>query len=291
MERNLKISIVTPNFNGEKYLEETILSVISQNYPNIEYIIIDGGSTDGSIDIIKKYEKYISFWISEPDTGLYHALQKGFEKSTGDIMGWINSDDILHPGALAIITELFDTYKEIHWLTGSQTLIDEKSRTTNAFSVQRWSKFDFYLGNYKWIQQESTYWRRDLWEKAGKKLAIQLKYAGDFELWLRFFRYEKLYSTNALIGGFRQRKGQISDVNYVKYIDEINQCRKKEILNNKDKTKVFFLVSMFSFLRILKLLRIFNHQLFDRLIKERFFEYPDKIIFNKVIQKFELKKE
>ena len=98
-----KITIVTPNFNQAGFLEETILSVIGQNYPDLEYIIVDGGSTDGSIDIIKKYEKQLAYWVTEPDKGLYHALQKGFERSTGEVMGWINSDDKLHPGSLSVI--------------------------------------------------------------------------------------------------------------------------------------------------------------------------------------------
>ncbi len=91
-----KISIVTPSYNQGQYLEQTILSVIGQNYPNLEYIIIDGGSTDNSIEIIKKYERYLAYWVSEKDKGHYHAVQKGFDKSTGEIMSWLNSDDILH---------------------------------------------------------------------------------------------------------------------------------------------------------------------------------------------------
>ena len=89
-----KISIVTPSFNHAQFLEETILSVISQNYPDLEYIIIDGGSTDGSVEIIKKYEQYLTYWISEPDNGQSDALNKGFTRATGDIYGWLNSDDL-----------------------------------------------------------------------------------------------------------------------------------------------------------------------------------------------------
>lgn len=90
-----RISIVTPNYNKKEFLEKTILSVLSQGYPNLEYIVIDGGSTDGSVEIIKKYEKDLAFWMSEPDEGMYHVIKKGFEHSTGEIMAWINSDDII----------------------------------------------------------------------------------------------------------------------------------------------------------------------------------------------------
>ena len=91
-----KITIVTPSFNQGQYLEETILSVINQNYPNLEYIIIDGGSSDNSVEIIKKYEKHLAYWVSESDEGVCYAIQKGFQKSTGDLMAWINSDDMFH---------------------------------------------------------------------------------------------------------------------------------------------------------------------------------------------------
>ena|ERR1035437_1146809 len=172
-----KISIVTPNFNGAKYLEETILSVFEQNYPNLEYIIIDGGSTDGSLEIIKKYDKKLLLWLSEPDNGMYHAIQKGFDRSTGEIMAWINSDDKYHPGSLSIVSEIFEKYPEVNWLTGSITHFDVYGRTIRVFQPQRWSKYDYYTGNYGWIQQESTFWRRGLWEKSGGKLNLDVKYA------------------------------------------------------------------------------------------------------------------
>ncbi len=105
-----KISIVTPNLNQGKFLEETILSVLDQKYPNLEYIIIDGGSTDNSIDIIKKYEKNLFYWTSEKDNGMYEAIQKGFEKATGDIMAWINSDDLYHRNVFFVVAEIFSNF-------------------------------------------------------------------------------------------------------------------------------------------------------------------------------------
>ena len=124
-----KITIVTPNYNCEKYLEKTILSVINQNYPNLEYIIIDGGSNDSSIEIIKKYENYLTYWISEPDNGMYEAIQKGFDKSTGEIMAWINSDDMYHKNSFFTVADIFSNFKQVSWLTGANTNYDEFDRT------------------------------------------------------------------------------------------------------------------------------------------------------------------
>ena len=102
-----RISIVTPSFNQGKYIEQTIQSVLSQNYPNLEYIIIDGGSTDGTVEIIKKYEQQLTYWISEPDKGQTDAINKGFAKCTGEIFNWINSDDYYSPNSLHIVAEVF----------------------------------------------------------------------------------------------------------------------------------------------------------------------------------------
>lgn len=218
-----KISIITPNYNGDKFLEKTILSVLLQNYPNLEYIIIDGGSTDQSIEIIKKYESQITFWVSEKDNGIYDALQKGFAKSTGEIMGWINSDDMFHPKSFFTLAEIFNNHPTIEWVHGIATVFDDKDRTVYMRSALS-NPYSLYIKDYKkdgiFIQQESTLWRRSLWIKAGSNISQQYSLAADFELWIRFFRYAKLYTTSALIGGFRIREGQLSRTHYEKYISE-----------------------------------------------------------------------
>ena len=199
-----KISIVTPSYNQNHFLERTIESILSQNYPNLEYIIIDGGSTDGSVDTIKKYEDQLSYWISESDKGLYDAINKGFKQSTGDIMGWLNSDDTLHKNALYNLAEIF-SLKGINWIQGKPSFIDEEDRIVMVADKKKWCKYDFWLGNNGWIQQESTYWSRKLWEQSGAYINTSYKLAGDFELWDRFFTHEELYSLDCLIGAFRTR--------------------------------------------------------------------------------------
>lgn len=111
------ISIITPVYNSVGYIRETIESVIHQTYKNIQYIIIDGGSTDGTIDIIKEYRESIDYWISEPDKGMYDALVKGLSRAKGDIIGYINAGDYYHKCAFSVITKIFSAYPDVRWLT------------------------------------------------------------------------------------------------------------------------------------------------------------------------------
>ena len=251
-----KISIVTPNLNCAQFLEETILSVLRQDYPNLQYIIVDGGSTDGSIDIIKKYDDQLSFWISEPDKGMYDAIQKGFEKCTGELMAWINSDDMYHLNAFFSVAEIFSTYQEVNWLVGASTNYDETGKIVDVGHSRQYTKFDFYNYDFKWIVQESVFWRRSLWEKAGSSLNVNLKYAGDFDLWVRFFQHERLFVTNALIGGFRLRRAnQLSLEHGEEYLYEAKMLIEQTQLSANDKKvlqKYQKLLKIESFLKHLK---------------------------------------
>jgi glycosyltransferase involved in cell wall biosynthesis len=292
-----KISIVTPNFNGGAYLEETIQSVLSQNYPNLEYIIIDGGSTDDSVAIIEKYEKQLSYWVSEPDNGLYDAVQKGFDKSTGEIMAWINSDDLYHPKAFFTVAEIFSNFKNVNWLMGIPSTFDEMGRTVSVSPLKRWNKLDYYLGNFEWIQQESVFWRRSLWTKSGSKVESTMKYAADLELWLRFFRSEKLYVTQALLGGFRQRsEGQLS-MNFLhEYMEEARAKIKEEIEILIPKEEKDLLISIKKYNVVMDkmpyafLKRILTKVFFTGIIKKKQseFSYPPMIYFDRVKQEFQI---
>lgn len=257
-KRYPKISIITPVFNQEDYIESTIKSVLNQNYPNLEYIIIDGGSTDRTLEIIEKYKVSICNVVSEPDSGMYDALNKGFKLATGEIMSWINSDDILLENALLNIAKIFNDLPHVYWIQGLHNFIDLNgnvidTRQPKVFSFSRILSHDF-----KWIQQESTFWRRSLWEKAGAYINIKYKLAGDFELWFRYFQHEKLYNVNLPIGGWRKREGQLSNEHMEDYLKEVRttiNSYKKTKEQAKRQKKVAFLNKL---IKVAKKLKISN---------------------------------
>ena len=200
------ISIVTPSYNQAKYLEECIESVLSQGYPNLEYVIMDGGSSDGSVEIIKKYEKYLTYWQSQPDGGQYRAITGGFRHTTGEIMAWINSDDKYHPLAFAKVASVFFDNPEVLWLTGRKSFWDAAGNLSKVGQkLGVFTRQKFLAGNFDkpYIQQESTFWHRSLWDTAGGTMAPDARLAGDLELWLRFFRHAPLHTVDTLLGGYR----------------------------------------------------------------------------------------
>ncbi len=179
-----KISIVTPSYNQGKYLEKTILSVIEQGYPNLEYIIIDGGSTDESVEIIRKYEQHLAYWVSEPDRGQSHGINKGFERATGEIFGWLNSDDWYHPGALKTVGETFAANPDAGAVVGAGDMVYEETGNIvliEAFPVTIESLCRSVLGQY--FMQPSCFFTKMAWAQAGP-LDESLHLAMDTDLWL-----------------------------------------------------------------------------------------------------------
>lgn len=224
-----KISIVTPCLNQVAYIEKTLQSIHSQDYPNLEHIVMDGGSSDGSLEVIKRYSDRLS-WVSEPDDGQYQAIAEGFERTSGDIMAWLNSDDIYLPGALRVVGEIFRDMPDVEWITTRfPVAIDGNGAIFNIGCFSGFSRQHFLHGDYLpscgweamgFIQQESTFWRRNLWERAGAMFMDGLKYAGDFELWCRFFQHAQLYGVDVPISCFRRHENQKTSVAGQKYLDE-----------------------------------------------------------------------
>ncbi len=181
-----KISVITPSFNQAEFLEATIRSVLLQGYPNLEYVVLDGGSSDGSVDIIKKYSPWLSHWESRPDHGQSDAINRGLRATTGEIQCWLNSDDYFAPGTLAHVARCFCDAPETLWLIGSATLLDHQgaqtirpARVLTESELVRWTRSN-------WFCQQATFWRKSFIERTGF-LDESLHYVMDWELWLRFY--------------------------------------------------------------------------------------------------------
>ena len=226
------ISVVTPSYNQKEYLEECIDSILSQNYPHLEYAIMDGGSTDGSVEIIKKYEKHLKFWKSAKDNGQYSAINEGFSHTSGEVMTWLNSDDLLYPRTLHLVGSVFARRTEVNWLTGRPSIVSQQKMSMLDF--RRWTRKELFTENNGFIQQEGTFWRRKLWEQAGNKISENYQYASDFELWARFFRYDRLYSLVNLNAGFRKHEAQKTEHYLEAYKKESAEIIKSEMKTGRE---------------------------------------------------------
>jgi glycosyltransferase involved in cell wall biosynthesis len=208
----MKFSIVTPSFNQARFLDAAMTSVLSQP-GELEYIAMDGGSTDGSVSIIERHATRLAHWQSEKDGGQYDAITRGFARATGDVMAWLNSDDMYVPSVFATVAAIFAQFPEVQWLTTTaQIRWDADGRIARILNVPGYSREGYFAGEHLpagrhfslgWIQQESTFWRRSLWEKAGAQIGAGYPLAGDFELWARFFKHAELYAVEVPLGGFR----------------------------------------------------------------------------------------
>lgn len=177
------VTIVTPSYNQAPYLEETIKSVLSQTYNKIEYIIIDGGSEDGSLDVIRKYADYLAHWVSEKDRGQTEAINKGFDLARGEILAWINSDDTLLPNAVEEAVQFLQANQEIGLVYGDANYIDEKSRVIGKFPASQTDLKRLRRG-YVHIPQQASFFRKTLWDQVGP-LDPEFFFAMDYDLWVR----------------------------------------------------------------------------------------------------------
>jgi len=178
-----RVSIITPSFNQAQYLERTIQSTLNQEYENLEYIIVDGGSQDGSLDIIRKYEKSLAAWISEPDLGQADAINKGFDLSTGEILAWLNSDDEYRPGAISQAVAFLESHSEIGMVYANAYYINERGEIIAEYPAAPTDYRGLKRGRNT-IPQQTTFFRSVLWRMVGP-LDPSFYYAMDYDLWVR----------------------------------------------------------------------------------------------------------
>lgn len=203
-----RISLVVHSFNRAAYLDYALDSIVRQNYPNLELIVIDDNSEDESWEVIERYADAISYKekLSGHRTSPVHALNVGFSHATGEIMGWLNNKNTHMPGSLFTLGEVFSTLPEVEWLTAIGLLINRDGLITQVSPVRK-DLFESLLQLRHWnIQQESTFWRRGLWERTGGKLdEEEYPWAFDVALWnTKFFHHARLYHLNTVIGAYRK---------------------------------------------------------------------------------------
>ncbi len=234
-----KISIVTPSFKQADFIERTLNSVFDQKYPNLEYYVQDGGSEDGTKEILEKYSDRLTGWESTPDKGQTNAINLGFAKTTGEIMAWLNSDDIILPGTLAYVADYFNRHPEVDVVYGNRLQID-----INDQHIGRWimpEHEDEVLSWADFIPQETLYWRRSIWEKAGGEVDESFRFAMDWDFLVRLrdsgARFARL---PRFMGGFRihpdqKTSAQMSDIG----AKEMNRIRERLLGRTPSEKEIF----------------------------------------------------
>tara|TARA_B100000989_G_scaffold87695_1_gene63229 strand:+ start:26727 stop:27506 length:780 start_codon:yes stop_codon:yes gene_type:complete len=247
------ITIVTPNYNGEKYLLETLKSVFNQSNKNYEYIIVDGKSSDNSIKILRKNKKKISKLIIERDNGLYDAVEKGIRMAKGEVIIWINSDDILHPNAVENVTKVFKSDPNLKWVTGVNGYIKYGIKFRGIPYV--YPNFIFTKGYARhdiwgYLQQESVAFKKSLFIKAGG-FGLKPTIAGDYKLWIKFSKLANLNTFNINIGYFRS------------WPEQDSKKRKYEYQKNSN---IYFFFLSFRYMRLIISLILFPYIFFKTAI-------------------------
>jgi glycosyltransferase involved in cell wall biosynthesis len=203
-----KISVISPSYNQAQYLETTIKSVLDQAYPNLEYIVIDGGSSDGSADIIRKYAGRLAHWVSEKDRGQSHAINKGFARSTGDILCWLNSDDFFEPGTLQYVADFFTNHPDVDVLCGGIHTVDPTGAITGSAPASYTGPAGLasYWHGYN-MHQASIFWRRKVYEAIGP-LNENLHLTMDFDYWLRMAGAFQIQSVDRILSRITMHPAQ-----------------------------------------------------------------------------------
>jgi hypothetical protein len=228
-QKNLpKISVVTPSFNKAKFLEECITSVLDQDYTNLEYFIFDGGSTDGSVDIIKKYEKYVTLWVSEPDEGQSDAINKGFRRATGELVAWINADDFFLPDAFTVVAEAYRSNPAASFYFGDGLRVDESGREISTFFPDGRVLFNrtALVFGLNYILQPSAFINRAHLVTINF-LDTGLHYVMDADLWIRLSRVASPMPISACLAASREYGATKTATGSFPRIEELRQTVEK----------------------------------------------------------------
>jgi glycosyltransferase involved in cell wall biosynthesis len=228
-----RISVVTAVRNGMPWIQDTVHSVLAQRVANLEYIVLDGASTDGTAEWLASRRDRFAYYHSRPDAGQYAAIAEGLSRTSGDVMGWINGDDMLMPWALQVVEAIFAAYPDVQWVSGQPAFLNAASECIaimpiaasypRRYIANGW----FRQGLLGYLMQETMFWRRSLWEKVGG-LDLQWDLAADFDLWMRFAEKAELTSVAAPLGAFRLRGDQNRSRQGTGYHDEVaRRCREK----------------------------------------------------------------
>jgi glycosyltransferase involved in cell wall biosynthesis len=212
------ITVVTPSFNQAAYLERTICSVLNQGYPNLEYIIVDGGSNDGSVDIIKKYADRLAYWISEPDSGQTDAINKGLLRASGEWVGWQNSDDTYFPGTFHSLAAAIRKSPDAELIIGNMVLIDSQDRPLRDIKYVTPS-YNALLAEGMVLTNQAAFWRRSLHDRLGM-LASDLHYSFDYEWFLRVTKNSKCVHVNQNWGALRMHDETKTSLNFDRFFEE-----------------------------------------------------------------------
>ena len=225
---NPLISIITPSYNSAAYIEQTILSVINQTYKNVEYIIIDGGSTDGTLEIIRRYSSGIAHWRSEPDDGMYQAINKGMQYSTGDIIAYLNSDDLYYPNSLEQVVEIFLSNPSVDLVYGGLDFIDDAGRKLYSIEYPDFNLNYFPLASGAMIGQPASFWRSRLIRQIGL-FDESLKMAADFDFFIRAGMNGRPKKTLDVLAAFRLHSSSLTITQAKRGKDEVSILHKKYI--------------------------------------------------------------
>jgi glycosyltransferase involved in cell wall biosynthesis len=228
------ITIVTPSYQQGRFLERTIYSIVSQQYPRLEYVVQDGGSSDGTLDVLRQFDHALTRWTSEPDGGQADAINRGFSETTGDVMGWLNSDDLLLPGSMACVAGFFVEHPDVDVVYGNRLMIDENDRQIGAWILPPHDDLALTLADF--IPQETLFWRREVWDAAGSRVDPEFGYALDWDLLLRFRNVgATMVRLPRYLGAFRVHDNQKTTASHMLGLDECARLRAR--VHGRDLTR------------------------------------------------------